>query len=499
MQAQSEDTIRRKILQKVATFTKHPFFARRDESDSVDSTSDFSSNEDKVVAQSVQGEDDIVDVTMNDTSEASANAQEAQTQRGYVPFLHQSTRRRYQLMPRNRPVKHVYNKTAPAWVDPNEYLPAELQNIFEVSYFSEPGVMLPSAMNSVTEDREYPKLSSRAPEPVVSDDALDNSTNGTTSNEEASSDELSRRSVDIPATRMQDESDEEDGSPVVKVCPIVTGRWMRKGNFVAQQRNWYGSLTTRQIPHRPKPGKQNAKPNGGRKTTKQQKKYGKKGTKQRNRQATAASRKQQQQPQQIDLLELATPPEIEDSGVDGGALIRLKEGIVVDWTEGAYESLFGDLNSAWDQCETLEDPELDRLQQLRAKRRKHGVTLDDCLAEFEREEILSEQDTWYCPRCKKHQRASKKFDLWKTPDILVVHLKRFSSSGYRRDKLEVLVDFPIEGLDLTSRVLHKEDGKQEIYDLIGVDCHWGGLGGGHYTAHAKNFVDNQWYSYNGEY
>lgn len=32
----------------------------------------------------------------------------------------------------------------------------------------------------------------------------------------------------------------------------------------------------------------------------------------------------------------------------------------------------------------------------------------------------------YCPSCKKHQQATKKFDLWSLPKILVVHLKRFS-------------------------------------------------------------------------
>jgi ubiquitin C-terminal hydrolase len=80
----------------------------------------------------------------------------------------------------------------------------------------------------------------------------------------------------------------------------------------------------------------------------------------------------------------------------------------------------------------------------------------------------------------------------------VVHLKRFSSAGYRRDKLDILVDFPVEGLDLTRRVIGKEDGKQDVYDLIAVDDHWGGLGGGHYTAFAKNFIDGQWYEYNGE-
>ena len=98
-------------------------------------------------------------------------------------------------------------------------------------------------------------------------------------------------------------------------------------------------------------------------------------------------------------------------------------------------------------------------------------------------------DTWYCPRCKEHRRATKKFELWKTPDILVMHLKRFSSSGMRRDKLDVLVDFPIENLDLTSRVIETEEGKSEIYDLFAVDNHWGGLGGGHYTAFAKNYTD----------
>lgn len=49
----------------------------------------------------------------------------------------------------------------------------------------------------------------------------------------------------------------------------------------------------------------------------------------------------------------------------------------------------------------------------------------------------------YCPNCKKHQQATKKFDLWSLPKILVVHLKRFSYSRYCRDKLDTVVLFPI--------------------------------------------------------
>jgi ubiquitin carboxyl-terminal hydrolase 4/11/15 len=145
----------------------------------------------------------------------------------------------------------------------------------------------------------------------------------------------------------------------------------------------------------------------------------------------------------------------------------------------------------------LPDPELEAKRAARHTRRKNGITLEDCLNEFGKEEILSEMDTWYCPRCKEHRRASKKFELWRTPDILVMHLKRFSSSAMRRDKLDVMVDFPVEGLDLSSRVVESQEGKQEIYDLIAVDDHWGSLGGGHYTAFAKSFVDGEWYEYNG--
>lgn len=192
---------------------------------------------------------------------------------------------------------------------------------------------------------------------------------------------------------------------------------------------------------------------------------------------------------------------------DGGPLIRLYEGLVVDWSEEAWETVFGYTGKKQDasqgaktfvDLETVNDPALKISQRKRQNRRSRGITLEECLDEFERAEVLSEQDMWYCPRCKEHRRASKKFDLWKTPDYLVAHLKRFSSSGWRRDKLDVLVDFPIEGLDLTSRVIQKEDGKEEIYDLIAVDDHYGGLGGGHYTAYAKNFVDGRWYNYNGE-
>ena len=50
----------------------------------------------------------------------------------------------------------------------------------------------------------------------------------------------------------------------------------------------------------------------------------------------------------------------------------------------------------------------------------------------------------YCPNCEKHQQATKKFDLWSLPEVLIIHLKRFSYNRYWRDKIDTLIEFPVK-------------------------------------------------------
>jgi ubiquitin carboxyl-terminal hydrolase 4/11 len=164
--------------------------------------------------------------------------------------------------------------------------------------------------------------------------------------------------------------------------------------------------------------------------------------------------------------------------------------------------------------ETFIHPEYREAIKAAAAKSQRGISFQDCLDEFTREEQLGEDDLWYCPQCKKHQQATKKFDLWSVPDVLVVHLKRFSNSRALRDKLEAFVDFPIEGLDLTEMVQERKIARQLqeegvdiaqlnfgdleeplLYDLYAVDEHRGGLGGGHYRAYAFNDVTGQWYQF----
>ncbi|PTD10353.1 Ubiquitin carboxyl-terminal hydrolase 12 [Fusarium culmorum] len=444
-EASDIDLIRRKVLEKVATFSTWSKLrdVTEETSDNADgevviSASDADlSGDSKVIATSVESEDDIVDVHMKDDSD---------------PLPHQP-----QILKR-------FNTTRPKFAKPDSFLDPELENLFELCYFTDKSFTghVPTGWSHVDHHQLLPKLADRIPQPTPEGEdtgSRDDESSTPSVNEDASSTDESMK-AEVTQTRMAEESSEEDAQ---KAPRKFNGRPSKMG------------------PH-------------GRRGKMKGQKYGKKANNKRreriqNKKNKAASVKPQPQPPAV---------------ADGGPLIRLGEGLVVDWNDEAWEKAFGGSSKTSGEqgaptyltLETLNDTALKIVQRRRKHRRTQGITLDECLDEFERAEVLSEQDMWYCPRCKEHRRASKKFDLWKSPDILVAHLKRFSSSGYRRDKLDVMVDFPIEGLDLTSRVIQKEDGKDEIYDLIAVDDHYGGLGGGHYTAYAKNFVDGRWYNYN---
>lgn len=88
----------------------------------------------------------------------------------------------------------------------------------------------------------------------------------------------------------------------------------------------------------------------------------------------------------------------------------------------------------------------------------------------------------YCPSCQKHQQASKKLDLWKLPEILVIHLKRFSYTRFLNTKLETYVDFPIDDLDFSTYVNRINSQLSNRYSLYAISNHYGGTGGGHYTS-----------------
>lgn len=144
---------------------------------------------------------------------------------------------------------------------------------------------------------------------------------------------------------------------------------------------------------------------------------------------------------------------------------------------------------------TIPNAQLEKNKKIFEKQQNSTVSLYDCLKNFGTPEILGDHDLWYCPRCKDHKKATKTISIWSIGDVLAIHLKRFQSVRSFSDKVNIVVDFPIEGLDMSGYVSNKCN-KDAVYDLIAVDNHFGGLGGGHYTSCAKNYRNNEWYYFN---
>ena len=122
--------------------------------------------------------------------------------------------------------------------------------------------------------------------------------------------------------------------------------------------------------------------------------------------------------------------------------------------------------------------------------------LTNLLENFGTLEQLTEENKWYCPKCKQHQLAKKKIEIYTCPEILIIHLKRFKNNY----KLGNLIKFPIEGLDMGKYIHYKENENNDyIYDLFAVSNHDGSLEGGHYIAYCKNYYENKWYNFNDAY
>jgi ubiquitin carboxyl-terminal hydrolase 4/11/15 len=195
--------IKRKILEKVATFSTHSCFeeeydADRSVADSADTDlvittgSDADSSGDgKVVANSIDGEDELVDVVMKES-------------------------------PAKSPAT-IFNTRRPKFLAPGTFLDPSLQNMFAVGFFSVAKEMIPTGWNVVDEDKIYPNINTRAPQQpeALEDEARSeaHSSNGLPRSESGEDDEYSSNGV-TTATRMVEESDEDEDAappPVSKV------------------------------------------------------------------------------------------------------------------------------------------------------------------------------------------------------------------------------------------------------------------------------------------
>ena len=122
------------------------------------------------------------------------------------------------------------------------------------------------------------------------------------------------------------------------------------------------------------------------------------------------------------------------------------------------------------------------------------ITIEDCMKEYCKEEILDDQNLWFCEGCNKKVKGIKKLQLWTAPPVLVIQLKRFS----RTLKDNRLVKYPMEKFDISSIIspVQSDFPKCNIYRLQCVINHTGGLHGGHYYTYCLDEDSGKWFEFN---
>lgn len=142
------------------------------------------------------------------------------------------------------------------------------------------------------------------------------------------------------------------------------------------------------------------------------------------------------------------------------------------------------------------------------------ISIESCLNKFTRNEELDDSNPWNCTKCKEQVKAIKTVQLWSTPDILILHLKRYTTSISRdvngnvsisRMKMDDAIEFPVgndEGSYLDLNEFVAKDGvaseQSNRYALFGVVDHSGGMdiNQGHYTSTVQHLKEKTWCDYN---
>lgn len=443
--------IYRKVLSRIADQTTRPFLTEGDAQSGTSTpatdldviiTTEEDAADPSLATRSVESEDGMVDVLMDDDANNAHSEQESTA-------------------------SPTANSSIPPVLQPGAPIPDNLWNIMELKIMLAGTEMISTGWNSVDGSKNYTTMSVRIPNVVESSPE----SSPAVSPESSDVDEITEEivpSAQPSFTDAQGEVEDEDDDGVM----------MFENNKPS--------------------GAHNPKANG--KNSKKQKL--------KNKRLTTYSKKGQNQhltQKQDERCASASPDASKTKTNDANpALVRIGEAIVVDFEYGAYDALFnGDGHDDRGQdtaksAPVFSDPILEEKKAIRAANKRNGISLDDCFTATSKGEVLTEENQWYCTRCKELRQAEKTLEIWTAPDVLVIHLKRFSANRNLRDKVDVRVDFPIDGLDLTDRV-GMSGGKTLKYNLFAVDNHYGGLGGGHYTAYAKNFLDDNWYEYNGKW
>lgn len=124
-----------------------------------------------------------------------------------------------------------------------------------------------------------------------------------------------------------------------------------------------------------------------------------------------------------------------------------------------------------------------------------SCTLDNCLRSHFSTTTLEGDSCWNCPRCKQPRKSSRTSKLWKPPQVLVIHLKRFALFYGDFEKNTASVTFEPASFDVSPYMHPAAPKEKPFYKLYAATLHNGRLNSGHYTTVASHLRSDKWYRY----
>lgn len=126
-----------------------------------------------------------------------------------------------------------------------------------------------------------------------------------------------------------------------------------------------------------------------------------------------------------------------------------------------------------------------------------NLNLEYCLDLYFNQEILNNDNLWFCNKCNKKVNATKQLFIFCPPSVLIIQLKRFDHTTF--SKRSNLIKYPLNDLNLTKYMTEfAKNNINPIYDLFAVSCHIGICEGGHYYSIIKSLSNNNWYKIDDE-
>ena len=127
------------------------------------------------------------------------------------------------------------------------------------------------------------------------------------------------------------------------------------------------------------------------------------------------------------------------------------------------------------------------------KENSDKLTLESCLENYIKEEILLKGEEWDCPKCNKKVCSKKKTELYYLPKILIICFTRFIKKNEIWSKNDDYIKFKVENMNMKDFMIGP-DKEHSVYDLFGIIEHKGTMDNGHYISICKN--SDNWYKYN---